>query len=476
MRYLKVFFQFFVKFKWTIIGLLSLFLLIPYLWASIYVHPFADDWSFAQKLHTMGRIDFVIDFYNNWSGRYFANTLLSLPKSHPEHSLYMYKLLPSFFILFFGVSVFFLIKSIDPKQRFNRSFALTIFLVAVSVVNFIEPFSALYWNCASFYLPALTFYLFFISFFIRIYIYNTRTYINIFLLLVLAFLVSGLVEVFIFANFIVFGAILAYQKRVFKRTDWLSCGVIFVSLIGLNLSVFQSGVGNRMDASDVQYSFIHAAIRALYDLIIFNIIPVFWSPVILLFILFYESIKAFVNSNQMLKSRLSINPWLVLGTGLLCFYIFHALSIYGAGYSLQGRVQNITQVLFYFFIFILIMVFSVNSAPVFSFGENRFYFISFILVLMMFSNTPRVLITESRYVLPQFDKQMRERYESILTARNLNRSEVVVKAITVNPRTYYLGTYKQNENYYNSVSCLNEMSYCFKIKIRLNRKPDVFTN
>ncbi len=99
-----------------------------------------------------------------------------------------------------------------------------------------------------------------------------------------------------------------------------------------------------------------------------------------------------------------------------------------------------------------------------------------ILFLTTFNPISRTVISECTSTLPKFENQMKERYKTILDARNSDQKTVVVKALTVNPKTYYLGEYDQEVNYYNSSLCLKEMSFCFKINITLERAPDEYQN
>jgi hypothetical protein len=47
-----------------------------YAWAAVFTRPFGDDYCYTNYVRKIGYGPAVLDFYNNWSGRFFSNLLL----------------------------------------------------------------------------------------------------------------------------------------------------------------------------------------------------------------------------------------------------------------------------------------------------------------------------------------------------------------------------------------------------------------
>ena len=75
------------------IYLLIFLSLLPFFLASFYTHPSADDFGYAVRGLKLGWLEAQKHYYQNWSGRYTATSLLS---GSPVYfrNLVLYKLMP----------------------------------------------------------------------------------------------------------------------------------------------------------------------------------------------------------------------------------------------------------------------------------------------------------------------------------------------------------------------------------------------
>ena len=95
----------FERLSYLTILLFSASAILPFIVACFYIHPNADDWWFAAQLNDLGRWGFITDFYNDWSGRYFSNILIAIPKADMVQTPWMYRVLPIIFILLTGIII-----------------------------------------------------------------------------------------------------------------------------------------------------------------------------------------------------------------------------------------------------------------------------------------------------------------------------------------------------------------------------------
>ncbi len=160
----------------------------------------------------------------------------------------------------------------------------------------------------------------------------------------------------------------------------------------------------------------------------------------------------------------------------MIFYLHHALTIYGAGYSLLGRVFNFSVLLFWiafvYNFFVLLKYFSVtintDPLPRYSFAAKL---ILMVMVLMFgFSENNRLLWGDLFRELPEFNRQMHQRYVLIENAKRNHQAEVVVPYIKEIPKLYLFREEDRCGNAYfvNEEKYLKETGSYFKISVKLN--------
>ena len=131
----------------SLLGVLGL-----YLWLACYVHPFADDWSYAVAGMRTELLPRLWDEYHLWNGRYFSNILVLRGPMvlGLERGLVLYRLLPVALMLLTWASVYALIRAITTHaiDRWRAMLGGLLFLVVF--LNLMPDLSeGIYWYTGS---------------------------------------------------------------------------------------------------------------------------------------------------------------------------------------------------------------------------------------------------------------------------------------------------------------------------------------
>lgn len=456
------------KLVYLLIFVASLSALLPYLYACFYIHPHADDFWFAGELDQKGRIGFAADFYQNWSGRYFANFLLSIPKSNILSSGWLYTALPIVFVSLTLLMLYRFVRLFSPDS-YSKKKAVTValFLTAFYVTGLYEMFSALYWNCSSYYLLANFFFLWLILELAKFQMdKKTLKSVGFIKIAVLIGLCAGLTEIYIISLFVVLGIMsLLYLKANSKISVPLAIFLLLV-IIGGYFNIFSPGAQNRMELSEAQNGFVYSSVRAAYDLAILQIAPVVYNGQLLLLFLLFTLSDRIIDGNKRVQSLLSVNPWLTLLVILFVFYLHHAASIYGAGYTIQGRVLNITSLLFFLALAFWVLNLAHHKKSNFNISPSIVLgAVALVAVLMNFSVNSRVIVKESLVDMKMLNAELNARYETIEKAKNEGRTKVAIDRVHWNPRALNNALYDPDFSFYNSLKCTREMSHFFNLEI-----------
>jgi len=116
------------RLKWSLVLVLSVGLLLPFVVLAFYVVPSTDDYMFAYYTDKLGILESVKSFYLTWTGRYSSMFLLSL---HPllVESLILYRLIALIFLLVSGHAIYFFLRKVfELKRGFLTAYVSIIFL------------------------------------------------------------------------------------------------------------------------------------------------------------------------------------------------------------------------------------------------------------------------------------------------------------------------------------------------------------
>ncbi|MCJ8165923.1 DUF6056 family protein [Pontibacter sp. E15-1] len=123
----------------------GLLVLVPFLLLTLYNHPQADDFGFAVRDNTFNFWETQVNFYLNWSGRYFstASTILSPVNSHDFDG---YKLYSFLLIMLFAASIYLLIYTLLNKSCNPLQFsALAVLFISLYILQLPSVSEGLFW-------------------------------------------------------------------------------------------------------------------------------------------------------------------------------------------------------------------------------------------------------------------------------------------------------------------------------------------
>jgi hypothetical protein len=474
--------RFLTKHFKAVLLLLCLFIIFPYFLACRFIHPFFDDFYFAGQIPQYGAFNFIRYFYSNWSGRYSEIILMVCSNAKISNgSNWQYALVGCITLLCLLASFFYIAQVLfkDYCSFFNRVL-ITLIVYAFYLTFMSEVFTAFYWYCSSYYQLCLAFIVMNIGFMITLFKGEKGWGFKCMVLLLNIF-IAGFSEITVFSFAITYFSILIYNFVQYKKVDrfWLILFLVFIAFGAFNLCSPGNFVRMQVAHKGVKPGFIFSAIRAVYDLILFHGIYIFFkTPFLLLCFLFIPQAKSYMCSTAFPARILKVNPVYAILVTLLIFYLHHALSLYGAGYSLQGRVFNFSAFLFYiaFAYNLLLMLYHFSKKM----EESAFNIpsivqkIALLILLFLFnmSDNNRLLWGDLCRELPAFHRELGQRYALIENAKKSEATAVEVPAVKANPKLYIFGEDAkcQSTSFVNEEKYLKEVGNYFKITVRIKKQ------
>ncbi len=329
---------------------------LPFVWLSIYNHPFADDYWFANVIQEKGFWAGQIHWYTNVTGRFITSVINSL-NPLVFGNFWFYKALPIIHITLFIACIFLSIK-LFVGTKFNRKSIL----IASGSVFFIFSYSAFSMRQAFYWLPSYSNYMvpsllsfLVISLYANSKIFNQHIFQKILIMATLVFVIGGLNETPSIMLGTILGFILIAKYLKHSKIDYQIVILILVLAISLIIVAMSGGTTNRVDGelskelNGNRYELVFTVISAIKYTILFSINRLN-SPLLLVLLLFFISSGNHIEKND----SLSINPFLAFLLVFIVVFIGFLPSFYFLGRSPYPRVLN---AIYLFFIFGLIYVF-----------------------------------------------------------------------------------------------------------------------
>lgn len=153
------------------LGLIVL-ILAPFVGLTLYVHPSADDYSYATYLAERGLWQNTLWYFAHWSGRYISNTVTSLTPlslslgegTVSTVTLMVYRIVALLMIMGFAWSLWYLVKTLNRYSfKLTEPILLLGFglVLAALLVTIVSPAELFYWYPASvaYCLPFITLFI-----------------------------------------------------------------------------------------------------------------------------------------------------------------------------------------------------------------------------------------------------------------------------------------------------------------------------
>ena len=397
------------------INLLCVILLIPFIGASNYVHPSADDYSYAVLALKEGSINAQLTWYNEWSGRYSATALISFSPLYFGHRV-LYKLAPLLWLLLTWGSIFLFLKALFPSKSTRIIASISLWIHTFYICFMPEPTEGIYWYAgASTYQGSLIIALLVYAQLVNLMRVSAKKRSAPTLLAALAaFFLVGFNETMMVMHLVLLSSILIITIYYQIGSPWPILVILFSSLIGAGIVYFAPGNTVRISHFPTSQKVLAFGESLLYSGFLF------WKWLLvtpLLFtLLMARYSKSFSLSEPLWKKILEIPPFICWGTYFFTMYLGTFVGFWSLGFRPPPRTLNVI-----YFVFILGLLFNVyHSFQFFSPLKKANRIPSYAKILIgifilgyLFSPANNALQTGRQILsgkLKRFDEKMQKRY------------------------------------------------------------------
>lgn len=443
---------------------------------SFFNHPAFDDYYFTVKTKTEGFWAAQINWYFEWTGRYFSTAVLSLNPIVFDFFL-GYKLIPIVLIGLLLSSFFLLIKELMPGLNLTTYFLLTFSILFLYLYQMPSVSQGFYWLAGSitYQLGNILFILFF-YFLIRLYHSKGSFRMNIIIAIVLLIATIGSNETIMLLTDALLGIIFLIDLILYKNLrKWLI--ILLITGITTSLIVFLCpGNVARIASESAEYTSPHLkdlsfSIKAS----IFSIISFSWSWLrsgqVALFTLLFIPL-AFRAKRNNPSAKIFSPPILI---SLLIYFLLLFLSFFPIHWTTGSEIAaarpvNISYLFFLsgWFYNILLIVYKFKKNH-FSLSYPLFLaLISGIVINTIFTKNnisiaSHNLISGTAY---EYNEQQKARYLSIFQCRN---GLCEVPALTRLPKTIFFSEISYDEkDWWNQIFA----KYFKRDQIRIKQPPE----
>ncbi len=418
-----------MKYFMNLLLLLGILGIAPFIINCFFVNPVSDDFIFANTSLQHGAFQAQINWYQNWTGRYFSTFLLcNSPLVY--HWLPGYKILPIILLGTLFLSIFVLLKSVSGKQfstKTNLIFALIVLFIYLH--RFPSSTWGLYWMTGAItYQLANISTLFLMSVLVRITRKsgnNKQTAIFTTIGSVLIIIAVGCNEItMLLINALLF-TVLIVDYSLNRKINY---HLLWLMLITLAFSVFvfmSPGRGIR----EIEWGQSHqllpsivATLRRTISQIIYRLI---WSPLLIFSIIAFPLLNRLGTIWSQKKTVIfNINPLVAFAWMLFLPALFFPLH-YSLGPN-EPHAERITNIIFLFFIlcwfyFEILLITYIKRTKKFSIPNKPISSIFWWLLLMFYGFFPF-----------REHNQIRTAYEDIFTGESYMHNKLL------NERVKYL--------------------------------------
>lgn len=359
--------KFFALFDYAIIIFLFL-TIVPFLVLSFYAHPSWDDFMYAYYSDVKGFWEAQKIWYMTWSGRFFSTAFLSFANPLVFRSITGYKImtflliLATFAVIYYAVSAFFR-DSVKTRSKILASLSLCyLYLSGLPSVSL-----ALYWH-SSVVIYQVANIAMLLIFVLLLKMYSDdgiKSKINIFIVCILIFVVSGSNEISMLSIVVLFLMLFISNIIIFKKIDGLLLLFAGVSVISFLIVYMAPGNSVRLQVHPDSHKLFFTLKSSFTDLISFIKYRLFNIPLLLFTILFIPFCsKAMTDVNFKYKKLLQY-PLLTVTIGLLILYSGFVVSYWSLGTTPPARALNVS-----FFTFLLIWFYATASI-IYYFKERK---------------------------------------------------------------------------------------------------------
>jgi hypothetical protein len=414
----------------SILGIVTLF---PLILISFFNNPGSDDFDMAYESQIESYFELQFRRYNDWSGRYFSNGLISFdPLTY--NNFFLIKIVPIILLLFFVLSLYFFISSLKILEGNKQKIAfvgLITFLYIYQIPDICEGF---YWIPGSLtnVLPTIL-SLFYFSFVILFF--KTSKYVYYFISLLFLVAAIGCSELTVVLLFLTHTFLIGYNYFILKNINKPLIILFLISLLFSAIEILAPGNSVRGSLILVKHQFIYSVLKTIQ----FTFLLIFkWLPIIILCFLFL--ISFIIKIIKKVNTKYLINP--IYSILLIMSFIFG--SVFSGYWSLNSNPPNRSlNTLYLFFIFGTIYFFTclihyfINVKKInFEIQKSIQIAIGLIILSLLLSNNVIITAYQDLFSLKayKYDKEMKARFKVLA---NCKTPDCVLKPLTNMPTTIF---------------------------------------
>ncbi|MFP5470492.1 MAG: DUF6056 family protein [Bacteroidia bacterium] len=433
---------------------ISIFLLVAFLslfiCASFFAHPIADDFSYLHLSSIKDLKTFLIDEYQNWSGRYSSNLMVYFNPF--KYGLNAYRATSVVFIILLFIAYFLLVSSL-LKENKKKAFIFSLVMLSITLHSIPNTAEGFYW-----FTGAITYtfasILALIYFALIIYYVRGKYFLNkqlhLFLMYITTLFICGFNEVltlFLVVVFFIAALTSWYNKENHSKTLFL---LFLLSVASFTLVILSPGSANRAEIFADNKDFVKSLSMALLQTLRF-LAHFITAPLLIISFLYIGVHRKISETNLIFKQSFYVNRWISLF--LLFFIIFIAtfLPYYATGILGQHRTVNLAYIFFIPLWFInlsawinhlRLRTFEMGSAL-----KNSLMFVFFIS--LFFTSNGYDVINDIAYKkLHSYDKQMSKRYSIIHQHKKDSTVKLEFAPIENPPKTIFVLDIQQDSTHW----------------------------
>ncbi len=346
---------------WTLLSLLGIAGILPFLLNAPFIYPAADDYVFAVNAREMGFWKAQWVWYHVWQGRYTASMLLfTSPLVYDALSLY--KWLPFLWMSGLICAIYLLLKAMGfiDFAGSRRTMTLTLLLLFIYLHRFPSTTWGLFWmaGAINYQLGNILTLLGYASLLFAWKSTNTKRKAGWGIISGLfLFLSAGCNETFMVFHVCLLGALTAYHMLVRKTADRLIIALWLVSITAALIVVLAPGNGLRTGTAPEAMQFWPAVFASLKRSVSHIALRLFISPLLVLTVIslpfLYKAAGSFIRSRHSIFQIHPLIPLaLIVVMPAILFFPLHYAQ--GPHDDYPDRITNIIFLLFIigWFIFI----------------------------------------------------------------------------------------------------------------------------
>lgn len=447
----------FVNKKDLLITSVLVLLLLPFIYISLFIHPIADDFTYAVKGRTYDIFDNLVGEYLNWNGRYFSNLLVIInPITYGWFGLY--KVIPIVLIVF-TVFAFYIFTSAIFTRNFKSQvkFQISLILTLLYLHQMPDLAEGIYW-----YTGAVTYHLGNIIFLITASLlalqYNNRyvfsnKVIHYFIFVILLFLLNGMNEIHVIILWLFFGTILIAYFSYNKKLNVVVLLLLIASLLFSLILILSPGNEVRAAHFSENHRLWNSLLMSSAQTIRF-LGEWLWSLPLLFASLLFLYFRKWLNEKMsLLASSFFLKPWQSLLIIPAVIFIGAFPAYWGTGILGQHRTMNVSYFLFLIIWFVnLTICFNYlsrcNFAIRYKFLLNLNHTKEIILISGLFLS---LILTGNSYTVlsdlissraHNFSKQMEDRYQIIKNSKDT----AFIRTIYLPPESIFVSDVSTDPN------------------------------